>query len=194
MALLTGSSSVYMSLKCATAMARLLGTSKPEWHHGFGRLQHAIRHRPQRFNMAKARFSMDWFYPVLCGAIRGDRAQRRVDRHWKKFVINGQGVRCVSDRPWVTLAETAELVMTLAAMGNRDQALTVFGWTADKRYENGTYWCGYTYPDLTIWPEEEYTWTNAAMLMAADALYRLTPAADLFDHEWWKRHASSAAD
>lgn len=194
MALLTGSSSVFMSLKCAIAVSQCLGVSRPDWHRGCGRLAHAIGSRPQHFNMAKARFSMDWFYPILCGAIRGERAQRRIDRQWKKFVINGQGVRCVSDQPWITLAETAELALTLAAMGNRDQARTVFSWMADKRNENGTYWCGYTYPDMTIWPEEETTWTDAAVLLAADALYGLTPAADLFDHAFWNRQDVFATD
>ena len=34
----------------------------------------------------------------------------------------GVGVRCVSDQPWVTAAETAECVMALDAVGRRDQA------------------------------------------------------------------------
>ena len=57
--------------------------------------------------MTKARYSMDWFYPVLCGAWDGPAAWRRIDRYWKKFVVEGRGVRCVSDQPWVTLAETS---------------------------------------------------------------------------------------
>jgi hypothetical protein len=30
------------------------------------------------------------------------------------------------------------------------------------------------------------SWTNAVALMAADALYQLTPAAPLFSHEYWR--------
>ena len=37
-----------------------------------------------------------------------------------------------------------------------------------------------------IIPEEKITWTNAVVLMAADALYGLTPAANLFDHRFWE--------
>ena len=33
------------------------------------------------------------------------------------FVVDGRGVRCVSDRPWITAAETCELVMALDAIG-----------------------------------------------------------------------------
>jgi hypothetical protein len=35
---------------------------------------------------------------------------------------------------------------------------------------------------MAIWPEDKLTWTNAAVLLAADALYDLTPASRLFSH------------
>ena len=38
---------------------------------------------------------------------------------------------------------------------------------------------------MTIWPEEKISWTNGVVLMAADALYELTPASRLFDHRAW---------
>ncbi len=184
MALLTGSSSIFMSLKCALAIAAELGRSRPGWEAGRRRLAEAIADRPHLFNMTKSRYSMDWFYPVLSGAVTGEAARRRLDRSWKKFVIRGQGVRCVSDQPWVTVAETAELCLTLSAVGNATLAQIVFGWILDRRYEDdGSYWCGFTFPDMVIWPEERMTWTNGVVLMAADALYGLTPASTLFSHE-----------
>ena len=128
---------------------------------------------------------MDWFYPVLAGVLTGAAGKQQIDRFWKKYVVNDHGVRCVSDRPWITVAETCELTMTLAAMGNRALSEIVFNWILDKRYEDGTYWCGYTLPDMAIWPEEKLTWTNAAVLLAADALYHLTPASRLFYHGFW---------
>ena len=103
------------------------------------------------------------------------------------FVVEGQGVRCVSDEPWVTVAETCELCLALCAMGNRSLSEIVFSWICDKRHENGAYWCGFTYPNMEIWPEENTTWTNAAVLLAADALYRLTPGGKIFSHEYWSR-------
>jgi hypothetical protein len=128
---------------------------------------------------------MDWFYPMLSGALTGEQAQARLDRYWKKFVVKGLGVRCVSDHPWVTMAETSELSLALAAMGNRELAEIVFGWIQDRTFEDGSYWCGFTFPDMVIWPEDKLTWTNAVVLMAADALYHMTPASRLFSHRAW---------
>jgi len=186
MALLTGSSSIYMSLKCALAIAGILGKSPSGWRQALGRLGEAIRTKPQLFNIAKSRFSMDWFYPVLCGALKGAQARRRVDKYWKKYVIEECGVRCVFDEPWVTIAETSELSLALAAMGNQQLAEIVFGWISDRTYADGSFWCGFTCPDIIIWPEEKITWTNAVALMAADAIYNLTPAGQIFSHRFWK--------
>ncbi|MBW2436507.1 MAG: phenyltransferase domain-containing protein [Desulfobacterales bacterium] len=185
MALLTGSSSIYMSIKCALAIAKILGFSVSSWEIACHQLADAIKSKPYLFNMTKSRFAMDWFYPILAGAITGAAAQRRIDKYWKKFVVEDQGVRCVSDKPWVTIAETAELTLALAAMGNLDLARIVFSWISDRRYEDGTYWCGFTCPDLAIWPEDKITWTNAVALIAADAIYNLTPASALFSHRFW---------
>ncbi len=185
MALLTGSSSIYMSLKCASALAGLLGRPKPSWETARERLGQAIRHKRPLFNMTKSRFSMDWFYPVLTGALTGEDARRRIDQYWKKFVVEGQGVRCVFDEPWVTVAETCELVLALSAMGRGELAGIIFSWISDKCFDDGTFWCGFTFPDMVIWPEDKITWTNAVGLMALDALYQLTPAHDLFSHEHW---------
>ena len=185
MALLTGSSSIYLSIKCALAIGRNLGCSRPHWHEKLQKLKNAIRHKPHRFNMTKSRYSMDWYYPVLSGAISGSQARQRIDRYWKRYVIDGQGVRCVFDAPWVTIAETSELALALVAMGDLPLARVVFNWIADKCYEDGSYWAGYTFPDMTIWPEDKLSWTNAAVLMAADALYELTPASRLFSHRYW---------
>lgn len=185
-ALLTGSSSIFMSLKCALVIAGLLGHQKPLWKQSLYRLREAIRHKPHLFNMTKSRFSMDWFYPVLSGALTGEEAQRRIDRHWKKFIVKDHGVLCVSDQPWITMAETSELCLALSAMGNNNLSGIVFNWIQNRTFEDNTYWCGYTHPDIIVWPEEKMAWTNAVVLMAADALYDLTPAGKLFNHKFWE--------
>jgi hypothetical protein len=184
-ALLTGSSSIYMSLKCALAIAKQLGYNKPEWKTSFLKLEDAIRNRPHLFNVTKSRFSMDWFYPILAGALTGDAAQKKIDKHWKKFVVEGLGVRCVSDEPWVTIAETSEFVLALSGIGNDRLARIVFNWIQDFCFDDGSYWCGFTFPNMVVWPEEKITWTNGVFLMAADALYNLTPASALFNHKFW---------
>lgn len=186
MSLLTGSSSIYFSLKCALAIAHVLGVDMPDWRSALTRLGQAIQYQPHLFNVAKSRFSMDWFYPILAGAITGQDAQKRIDKHWKKFIVEGLGVKCVADEPWITIAESCELVMALAAMGNESAAQVVFSWIQDKCFDDGSYWCGFTYPNMVVWPEEKITWTNAAVLMATDALYNLTPASRIFSHDFWK--------
>lgn len=186
MALLTGSSSVYMSLKCGLSLAKILGTDKPEWRTALHRLGDSINNRRHIFNVAKSRFSMDWFYPVLSGAMTGHSAEKRIEKYWKKFVVEGMGIRCVSDQPWVTVAETSEFVLALSAMGDDEKARIFYNWILDRKYDDGSYWCGFTFPDMVIWPEDKLTWTNAVVMMAADALYGLTPAGSMFRHEFWR--------
>ena len=186
MALLTGSSSIYMSLKCALAIAKILGRQEPLWKSARQRLGDAIRNKPHLFNVTKSRYSMYWFYPILAGVLTGTDAQARIDKYWKKYIIEERGVRCVYDEPWVTIAESSELTIALAAMGSLELAKIVFSWIVDRRYGDGSYWCGFTCPDIIIWPEDKITWTNAVALMAADAIYNLTPAGQLFSHEFWR--------
>lgn len=190
MALLTGCSSIYMSIKCALAVAEVLGIKRPSWQNAKELLGETIRNRPDLFNMIKSRFSMDWYYPILCGAISGEEAKKRIDHLWDKFVVPDWGVRCVSDRPWVTIAETSEFVLTLAAIGDDNRARTIFSWLDDKRNSDGSYWMGVTFPDSVIWPEEKTGWTAAAVLMAWDALNGITPAAKIFNHRFWQERQS----
>jgi len=185
-ALLTGSSSIYMSLKCALHIADLLGQKQTGWEEAGLKLGRAIKYKPFLFDQSKARFSMDWYYPILCGAITGKAAEKRIERQWPVFTIPGWGIKCVSDQPWLTMAETAEFVLALAAMGEFETALRVYEWIYDKKYTDGAFWTGVTYPDRVIYTEEKTTWTGAAVLLAADILYDLTPASCLFAHDFWE--------
>ena len=63
-ALLTGSSSIFHSLRCAVALAQRLGFEKPSWEFAAGRLGHAVAHHPGAF-APKNEFAMDWYYPCL---------------------------------------------------------------------------------------------------------------------------------
>jgi hypothetical protein len=185
MALLTGSSSIYMSIKCALAIADILGKKRLRWRKSMDKLGLAIKNRPDLFNMIKSRYSMDWYYPVLCGAITGEEAKKRIAHLWEKFVVPEWGVRCVSDRPWVTMAETAEFILTLVAIEDIPRAKTIFSWLNDKRFSDGSFWMGVTFPDGVIWPEEKTGWTAAAAMLAWDALNEVTPAGKLFNHKFW---------
>ena len=167
--LVTGSSSAYQALRCGLALADLLGEPQPEWELAAGRLQHAVAHHPEVF-LDKSRFSMDWYYPVLGGAVRGEAAEQRLADRWDEFVVPGVGVRCVADRPWVTGAETAELVLALASIGRRDDALRLLREVQHLREDDGSYWTGLVFDEGVRWPVERSSWTSAAVVLAADAL------------------------
>jgi hypothetical protein len=169
-ALLTGSSSSYQSLRCGIALAELFRDPQPEWELAAGLLQHAVAQHPEVF-LDKSVFSMDWYYPVLGGCVRGSSGRARLAAGWPTFVVPDVGVRCVSDRPWVTGAETAELALALATVGRQDDALRVFSDVQHLReFEDGSYWTGLVYDEGVRWPGERSTWTAAAMVLAADAL------------------------
>ena len=168
-ALLTGSASAYQALRCGLALAELLGEPQPEWELGAGLLQHAVAHHPEVF-LDKTRFSMDWYYPVLGGAVRGAAATARLEERWEEFVVPGVGARCVADRPWVTGAETAELVLTLAAIGERERGQRLLTEMQHLRETDGSYWTGLVFDEDVRWPVERSSWTAAAVVLAADAL------------------------
>jgi hypothetical protein len=179
-ALLTGSSSTYLSLRCAIAAAQRLGRERPEWELAAGRLAHAVAHRPEAFE-PKDRFAMDWYYPVLCGALRHGAARNRLREGWARFVVEGLGVRCVDDQVWVTAAETAECVLALDACGMDAEARLLLGWAQHLRHHDGSYWTGRVHPQAVNFPGgERTTYTAAAVVLADQALRGVSPAAGLF--------------
>jgi hypothetical protein len=124
---------------------------------------------------------MDWYYPVLVGALDAETASERIEDRWSEFVIEQRGVRCVSDRPWVTAAETAECAIALVAVGRRDEAAALLGWARQHRWPDGSYTTGIVYPEQSTYPEgERSTYTAAAIVLAEDCLHMLSPAAQLF--------------
>ena len=178
-ALLTGCASIHHSIRCALALADYIDAPQPEWEVAAGRLGHAIAHHPESF-VAKDRWSMEWYYPVLGGALRGPGARARIDERWDDFVVPGLGIRCVGDRPWVTGAETCELVLALEAMGDRARAHEQFAAMHHLREQDGSYWTGLVYSDGKRWPVERTTWTGAAVILAADALSSATAGSGIF--------------
>jgi hypothetical protein len=179
-ALLTGSSSIHHSLRCALAIAGRLGCDKPEWELAAGRLAYAVAHREEVFE-PKERWAMDWYYPVLCGAVAGPAGQARLLERWDQFVMEGIGVRCVADRPWVTAAETAECAMALDACGLTDQARMLLSATRHLRCPDGGYWTGCVHPECIRFPGgERTTYTAAAVVLANHALTGDGPASGLF--------------
>ena len=186
-ALLTGCSSTHQSLRCAVSLAEHMGEPQPGWELAADRLGHVVAFHPEAF-ADKSEFSMDWYYPVLAGPVRGRAAVERLNAGWPEFVVPDLGVRCVSDQPWVTGAETCELVMALDALGDRPRALRLFEDIQHLRDADGAYWTGWQFANEKHFPAERSSWTAAAMILAADALADATGGAGLF------RAAGAAAE
>ena len=178
-ALLTGSSSICHSLRCAIALAEHLGHERPDWELSAGRLADVIAHEPEAFS-PKHRWAMDWYYPVLTGVVGGADGRARLSDRYDTFVMEGKGVRCVSDEPWVTAAETCELVIALEACGMRDRALEVFASVQHLRHQDGSYWTGWQFANQAPFPRERSSWTAAAVVLAADALAGFSGGAGIF--------------
>ena len=177
-ALVAGSSSIYQALRAGAALSDLMDEPQPDWELAGGRLGHALREHRDLF-LDKSTFSMDWYYPVLGGAVRGEDGITLLKSEWDTFVEPGLGIRCVSTNPWVTGAETCELAMALDTVGDRERALRLFADMQHLRDEDGAYWTGYVFPDDVNWPAEHTTYTAAAVLLAADALSHATPGSEI---------------
>jgi hypothetical protein len=95
-------------------------------------------------------------------------------------VVPGLGIRCVDTNPWVTGAETCELVLALDTLGDHGRARTLLADMQHLRHDDGGYWTGYVYPDRAVWPQEITGYTSAAVILAVDALSGSTPGADIF--------------
>jgi hypothetical protein len=177
-ALVAASSSVYHALRAGVSLAELTDDPQPEWELAAGRLRHALRRHRDLF-LDKSTFSMDWYYPVLGGAVRGSEADAMLAARWDEFVVPGLGVRCVDANQWVTGAETCELVLALDAVGDAGPAQRLFRDVQHLREPDGRYATGYVYPEGVRWPDDHSTYTAAAVILAADALGDVTPGADL---------------
>ena len=128
---------------------------------------------------------MDWYYPILCGVITGKAGIKRYQLKEGEFIVEGMGCKCVVEEPWVTIAESSELVMALARLGEINRAQEIFSWLHQwKDPKDNLYWTGYVYPDKAFWPIEKPTWTAAAVLLAADTLYKFTDGSELFLRDW----------
>ncbi|MBM3683224.1 MAG: prenyltransferase [Actinobacteria bacterium] len=180
-ALLTGSSSIARSLGDALALADLLGEPRPGWRAALARLTTTIRTAETEAFAPKHRWAMDWYYPVLAGVVTGEVARRRLEERRATFVLEGHGVRCVSDQPWVTAAETCECALAHLAVGDRSTAVDLFRWAgAHRDPATGRYWTGLVHPDAVTFPDRELsTYTSAAVVLAADALTGASPGSRL---------------
>ena len=100
-------------------------TSAPTGSCRPARLAHVIAPRARRLR-AQAPLGDGLVLPgARRRASRGDDGRERLGgRGSTRSSIDGHGVRCVSDRPWITAAETCECALAHLAVGERRHAPT----------------------------------------------------------------------
>lgn len=178
-AIIAGGASIYASLGSALRLADLVGDPQPAWILARERLRQALLVRPDRFDRGargQSAFAMDAYYPILSGVMPYGGALARLETRMAPFIQPGLGCRCVKDQPWVTVAESCELTIALVRLGRRAQAARLLDWQQAHRDLDGAYWMGWQFEENIVWPLEKPTWTQAAAILATDALNEATPA------------------
>lgn len=177
-----GNASLYKALECAIIMGEQMGRPTAHWQIARRRIGATLREndaRFDRFGTDRRRYAMDWYYPVLTGVLTPDAGKARLFARWNSFVEAGLGCRCVSDEPWVTAAETAELALACLAAGKPAQARTLIEDISSLAADDGGFWMGWQFAEGVIWPQERPSWTAGALIMAMDALDQLSPGSTL---------------
>ena len=182
--LLTGSSSILKSIECAIAIAKILDNKSNinKWIQSYHLLADAIRNSESKFDLLKDRksFSMDWYYPIISGCLCESEKLFYIDKIFKDFYVKDIGVKCVVHEPWITVAETSEFIISLVIAERRKDAQKLLIDVLNISDETGIPYMGWQYKENIFWPDEKPSWTSSALIVAADTLFNLSDAADLF--------------
>ena len=66
--------------------------------------------------------------------------------------------------------------MAMLRLGRRASASRLLDWQSAQRDADGAYWMGWQFEEAIFWPQEKPSWTQAAVILATDALNAVTPA------------------
>jgi len=184
--LITGSSSILKSLECAIALSKIIkDTDKlmlDSWETSYLKLRKAIRNPEGLFDIQvdRKRFSMDWYYPIISGAFNTEESKKIINKTLSEFYVKGIGIKCVKEEPWVTVAETNEFVIAAAKAEELNLAQDIFFESLNISDNNNIPFMGWQYVENIFWPDEKPSWTAAAVVLAADSLYKFTDGSNLF--------------
>ena len=153
--LITATMSILLSIK-ANDISKDINFDTLKWSKKFN-----------RDGQDRSRFSMDFYYPFLAG-IKKDKSEFK--KVLKSFYVEGLGVKCVKEEPWVTFAESSECVLAALVNGNENLAEEIFKNLLQFQNSEGIFPTGYQYDLKIFWPDEKSTWTNAAVIIAGHAL------------------------
>jgi len=182
--LLTGCSSILKSIECGIALSKILNETEniEKWKKAHLLLSNAIQEPDGKFDLIKdrKRFSMDWYYPILSGCLKQDEKSHYINKIFKDFYLDGIGIKCVIEEPWVTVAETSEFILALMCAGYDDEAKRLLFDVLNISDEEGIPFMGWQYEQNIFWPEEKPSWTAAALMLSADCVFDYSDASDLF--------------
>ena len=182
--LLTGCSSILKSIECGIALSKILNETEniEKWKKAHLLLSNAIQDPDGKFDLIKdrKRFSMDWYYPILSGCLKQDEKSHYINKIFKDFYLDGIGIKCVIEEPWVTVAETSEFILALMCAGYDDEAKRLLFDVLNISDEDGIPFMGWQYEQNIFWPEEKPSWTAAALMLSADCVFDYSDASDLF--------------
>ncbi len=171
-AIYAASTCVWQSVRSGIKIASKLGNGRPDWEAANRNLLRAMKERRDvfdRFGEDSQGFATNWYYPILTGVVEGEEAHKLIVAKWNDFVVESWGCKCVTGTPWVTVAETSELIMSLYRIGDRDRGSLLMKWMLRLKDHDGGFETGVKLPDQMIWPEEKNTWTSAGVIMAISA-------------------------
>ena len=180
--LLTGASSILKSLECAIAISKILDLdSNKKWIKAYELLAYAVKNPKGLFDKTidRSRFSMDWYYPIISGVLSDSEKDKYIKKIYKDFYIEGIGVKCVVEEPWVTVAETSEFIVSLVISNEIEEAKKLLTEVMNISDLNDIPYMGWQYEENIFWPEEKPSWTAAALILAADSIYDFSSGSDI---------------
>ena len=103
-----------------------------------------------------------------------------IDKTFSDFYVDGIGIKCVKEEPWITVAETSEFIISLVIQGNVKKSKELLLDVINISDENKIPYMGWQYEENIFWPNEKPSWTAAALIIAADSVLNFSDASDLF--------------
>ena len=105
--------------------------------------------------------------------------EKYIKKIFKDFYVEGIGVKCVVEEPWVTVAETSEFIVSLVTSNKIEEAKKILIEVMNVSDANNIPYMGWQYDENIFWPEEKPSWTAAALILAADSIYDFSKGSDI---------------
>ena len=142
-ALLTGTSSIQHALRCGVALAE--HGRRAAARLGAADVMAADRRAATQAFEPKDRWAMDWYYPMLAGALTGEAAKDRLGEPVGQFAMEGRAsVASTTSRGSRVRRPRCALAYAVHRRPS-DRHGDCSAWTRAHRREDGSYWTGLVY-------------------------------------------------